>query len=313
MSPNNPILVLGAGELGISIIQSLKSHPASRNTPITILLRDANPSNPTPQKSAQLATLRSLAVPIIEIDLVTASIDTLAETFKPFHTVITCTGFVAGRGTQIKVARAVLRAGVRRYFPWQFGVDYDVVGRGSAQELFDEQLDVRELLRRQGGEERTEWVIVSTGMFMSFLFEGWFGVVVLDGREGGSKVRALGGWENEVTVTTVEDIGRLTAEIVFVEPRVRDKVVYTGGETISYGRLADVVEEVLGGRVEREVWSVQKLEEELARDPDDAIKKYRVVFAQGMGVSWGLDQTFNAQRGIEVVNVERWARDNLKK
>jgi len=66
------------------------------------------------------------------------------------------------------LARAVLDAGVRRYVPWQFGVDYDVIGRGSAQDLFDEQLDVRDALRSQSG---TEWVIISTGMFTSFLFE----------------------------------------------------------------------------------------------------------------------------------------------
>ena len=52
----------------------------------------------------------------------------------------------------------VLEADVKRYFPWQFGVDYDVIGRGSAQDLFDEQLDVRDLLRSQN---RMEWVIVS--------------------------------------------------------------------------------------------------------------------------------------------------------
>ncbi len=27
--------------------------------------------------------------------------------------------------------------GARRYFPWQFGVDYDIVGRGSGQPAFD--------------------------------------------------------------------------------------------------------------------------------------------------------------------------------
>lgn len=90
---------------------------------------------------------------------------TLAALFRPFHTIISCTGFVAGRDTQFKLAHAVLVAGVARYFPWQFGVDCDVIGRGSAQDLFDEQLDVRDLLR---GQEGTEWVIVSTGMFMSF-------------------------------------------------------------------------------------------------------------------------------------------------
>jgi hypothetical protein len=309
MPANNSILILGAGELGMAIIQSLKFHPSALLAPISILLRPA-PAHPSPEKAAQLSTLAALSVPIVEADLVADSIDALAALFKPFHTIISCTGFVAGRGTQLKLARAVLAAGVPRYFPWQFGVDYDVIGRGSAQDLFDEQLEVRDLLRGQRG---TEWVIVSTGMFMSFLFEPWFGVVDVMSSSREKKARALGSWENEVSVTTVEDIGRLTAEIVFVEPRVRNQVVFTAGETVSYGRLADVVEEVLGERVVREMWSAEFLEEELAMDPDDAIKKYMVVFAKGKGVSWGLEKTFNAQKGIEVVGVEEWASKNLKK
>ncbi len=48
-----------------------------------------------------------------------------------------CTGFMAGRNIQLKLAHAALDSGVNRYFPWQFGVDYDVIGRGSAQELVD--------------------------------------------------------------------------------------------------------------------------------------------------------------------------------
>jgi hypothetical protein len=61
-----------------------------------------------------------------------------------------CTGYGTGAGGfQLKLANAVLDAGVKRYFPWQFGVDFEVIGRGSAQDLFDEQLDVRELLRSQ--------------------------------------------------------------------------------------------------------------------------------------------------------------------
>jgi hypothetical protein len=106
----------------------------------------------------------------------------------------------------------VLAARVARFIPWQFGVDYDVIGKGSAQDLFDEQCDVRSLLRN--GEENggTEWVIVSTGIFMSFLFEEFWGVV--DVKEKKWVVRALGSWENKVTVTTPEDIGRLTARIV---------------------------------------------------------------------------------------------------
>jgi hypothetical protein len=216
-------------------------------------------------------------------------------------------GFAAGSNVQIKIARAVLDARVTRFFPWQFGVDYDVIGRGSAQDLFDLQLDVRDLLR---GQDRIEWVIVSTGMFTSFLFEKFFGVVDLDL----PLVRALGSWETAVTVTTPEDIGALTAEIVFAEdPKIRNEVIYTAGDTVTYGQLAGIVERGLGEKVTREEWSVPFLKHELANDPGDAIKKYRVVFAEGKGVSWPLETTFNWLHNKPVVDVESWLMQNLRK
>jgi hypothetical protein len=145
-------------------------------------------------------------------------------------------------------------------------------------------------------------------MFTSFLFEPSFGVVDL----AHNSVHALGSWENVVTVTTPEDIGILTAEIVFDEPRIVNSIVYTAGDSITYAQLADIVDSVLGRKVQRVEWSVPRLKAELADDPANPIRKYRVVFAEGRGVSWEVGKTFNAQRRIEVVNVERWVQENLK-
>jgi hypothetical protein len=112
---------------------------------------------------------------------------------------------VGGPGVQRKIARAAQNAHVKRFVPWQFGVDYDVIGRNSPQDLFDEQLDVRDMLRAQ---PNTEWVIVSTGMFTSFLFEPAFGVVDL----AANTVNALGSWDTAVTLTTADDIGNARTE-----------------------------------------------------------------------------------------------------
>ena len=180
--------------------------------------------------------------------------------------------------------------------------------------MFDEQLDVRDLLRAQ---DRTDWVIVSTGMFTSFLFEEWFGVVEIpkpaegDDGQGPVIVRALGGWENEVTVTTPEDIGRVVARVVLDEG-IRNQVVYTAGDTVSFGRLANIIGEVLEKLVMREAWSVRMLKENLAKDPDDAILKYRVVFAEGKGTSWDKEQTVNNKWNISLQDVKSWVSENLK-
>lgn len=303
-SPSRSILVLGAGELGLEVLRRLAKRVVTvPGTSVTVLLRQSTIQSTAPAKQKNLGELRALGVEFLAGDLVEESAEELAALFHSFDTVIGCTGFVAGRSIQLKLARAVLAAGVKRYFPWQFGVDYDLIGRGSAQDLFDEQLDVRDLLRAQ---TKTEWVIVSTGMFTSFLFEPSFGVVDL----ANNTVHALGSWGNAVTVTTAEDIGVLTAEVVFAEPRIANQIVYTAGDTITYGRLADLIDAELGLKVKRQTWTVPYLKEELAKDPANPLKKYRVVFAEGKGVSWDPSQSFNARRGIAVVDVATWIRNN---
>jgi len=303
MLHDNGILVLGAGELGMAIVRTLVRRTAPAAIPVAVLLRPATIQSTDPVKQKDVAELRSLGVEIVPGDLSEQSGAALAAIFRRFDTVISCTGFVGGPGVQLKLARAALDAGVKRYFPWQFGVDYEVIGRGSAQDLFDEQLDVRDLLRSQA---QTEWVIVSTGMFTSFLFEPAFGVVDL----ARNTVNALGGWDNAVTVTTAEDIGALTTEIVFSEPRIANQVVYIAGDTVTYRQLADTIDRLMGTEVLRSAWSVDELKRKLVQEPGDSLRKYRVVFAEGRGVAWDQQSTFNAQRGIAVSGLEEWMRSN---
>ena len=298
------ILVLGAGELGIAVLRALAQRAVTMpEVTVSVLLRPGGTDANNLRKQQQAAELQSLGVRFVFSDLAQDSEADLATIFRQFHTVIGCTGFVAGRSIQLKLARAALAGKVKRYLPWQFGVDYDVIGRGSAQDLFDEQLDVRAVLRSQS---ETEWITISTGMFTSFLFEPSFGVVDLSR----NVVHALGSWQNSVTVTTAEDIGKLTAEILFTEPKISNSVVYTAGDTITYGQLADMIDLAFHRKVERVLWTVEALMKELAADPSDAIRKYRVVFAQGRGVAWPIDNTFNGQRAVPVVSVKHWLREN---
>ncbi|MCJ1249285.1 hypothetical protein MMC30_006508 [Trapelia coarctata] len=294
------VLVLGAGELGNEVLRALATHSKRNANAVTVLLRSGWRAATDPIKVARNALFEELRISVVEGDIATAPQGELAALFAPFHTVVGCSGMACPPGTQLKLAQAVLSANVRRYLPWQFGIDYDTIGRASSQGLFSEQLDVRDLLRRQAA---TEWVIISTGMFMSFLFEPGFGVVSDDLRT----VRALGAWENSVTVTTVEDIGKVVAEVVWAAPKVNG-VIYTAGDTVCYRQVADVVEKVYGAKIERESWGIPKLAKDLNEDPTNGIKKYRVVFAEGKGVFWDQDDTFNAQRGMRLESVEEWVR-----
>ena len=177
-----------------------------------------------------------------------------------------------------------------------------MIGRGSAQDLFDEQLHLRDLLRSQSG---TQWVILSTGMFTSFLFEPAFGVFDLEQR----MVHGLGSWDNAVTLTTASDIGRLTASVLTTEPAIVDRVVFLAGDTVTYAQAADLVEQVAGVPLKRELWTIPQLRAQLEEDPEDTMAKYRLVFAEGRGVSWIKDFIFNQQQRIPVTDLNQWLRD----
>nr|POE79851.1 hypothetical protein CFP56_07917 [Quercus suber] len=289
------ILVLGTGELGTAVIQRLLDHPLRKNRSITVLKRS--------KTSQDDATFGAQGVHFVLADVVGDAMEEIATIFNPFHTVISCNGMFLPPETQTKLTHAALRAGIKRYFPWQFGVDYDIIGHESSQDLFSVQLDVRGVLRAQS---TMKWVIVSTGMFTSFLFEPSFGIV--DAQR--THVTAIGSWENSFTVTSPGDIGRVVAEIALACPEL-EGVVYTAGDTISLRRLADVIDATLQKKITRSLKTVDMLKEELAADPSDGMKKYRVAFGEGAGVSWEKSKTFNVQRGIELEDVETWARANL--
>lgn len=299
------ILVLGAGELGLPVLRNLARKAKDvEGAKISVLLRASAVESNDPSKRNDIAEIQNLGIEIVVGDLVKSSVDDLAVVFTRYDTVIGCAGYAAGINTPMKLARAALQARIPRYFPWQFGVDFDVIGRGSPQDIFDAQLDVRELLRSQ---EHTEWVIISTGMFMSYLFEPEFGVVDLQN----DAVHALGTLDTAVTLTTPDDIGMLTAEIVFATPRIRNEIVYLAGDTVTYGEVADKLQAGLGRPFKRSAWSVEYLLDELARDPQNMMRKYRAAFALGRGVAWDKSGTFNQRQGIPVTDVASWINANL--
>ncbi|KAF4119333.1 Glutamyl-tRNA reductase [Geosmithia morbida] len=297
------VLILGAGELGLAVLEALSKHTLRDEiSKLSVAVRRSTIESDAGDKKRSVERIRSLGATLEGTDLAAASVDELAPMLSRYDTVICCTGMDLPAGTQVKIARAVLQARVPRYFPWQFGVDYDVIGQGSSQDLFDEQLAVRALLR---GQDATRWTIVSTGVFMSFLVEPAFGIVDLASRT----VRALGSWGARITATTPEGIGRVTADVIITGNGSRDTdgIVYAAGDTVSYRELADAVDAQFGPPAfEREVWDADALEEQLQQRPDDGIVKYRETFARGVGVAWDLERTINHQRGMEMCDVKTY-------
>ena len=193
-SADEKFLILGAGELGFAVLESLVSHPqCNRTSSISVLLRRG------PSAERHSSWLKSNSIAILEADVVSASAAELTALFTAGHysTIIGCTGMTYPAGTQLKLTQAVLEAQTPRYIPWQFAFDYDEIEEPSRPAIFDEQVQVRNVLR---GQQKTKWCIVNNGLFISFLLEPRFGVVIREG-QARWKVRGLGSWENLITVT----------------------------------------------------------------------------------------------------------------
>lgn len=311
MSSIRRILILGAGELGTAITDSLLSHAAydASTTSLTFVVRPETlktlDSELSSDRAKSLQAYRSKGVLFTSADLVADSEQALADLFRQYTCVIHAGAMTLPDGTQLKVTRAALAAEVGDYVPWQWGVDYDIIGESGGGGLFAEQCNVRGLLRAQS---RTKWFILSCGVFMSFLFEDFWGVVVRDEQGKISGVRALGGWDHRVTATTVEDIARCNAELVLADTQARNKAVYITGDTMRYDDFADLVEKVVERGVKREAWSTQWLQEQAAKKVEDKLRKYRVVFSEDRGLAWEKKGTYNDMKGIEMEGIEAYMR-----
>lgn len=292
-------LVIGTGEVGIAMLESLYKYKETNAQQFSI----GALVQPSKTGIGSMPDFGFADLAIEEVDLVSESIENLASVFRKYETVICCSGFSIGAGMQVKITKAALEAGVRRYVPWQFGADYDKIGRGSAQPVFDEQLDVRDLLRAQN---KTNWIIVSTGMITSFLFREDFGVINLSQKV----IHALGDWQHSLTLTSCEDIGALTVEVLFHQPEILNEVVFVSGDTVTFEEIADKMESVFDVKFERVLWDHAYLEERLNDDPNDIFNRYRLVFTHP-GVTWPMEVTFNHHYNIPTTGIVQWAKAHM--
>jgi len=294
------VLVLGAGELGLAVIEALARHPLYSQCSLAVLLRQSSLDTALPSKKKLTQHLKALGCSFEAAEVAAAPVEELSAIFKKYDTVISCNGMYLPPGTQQKLCQAVFDAGVKRYFPWQFGMDYDIIGEGSSQDLFDEQLEVRKMLRAQ---DKVKWTIVSVGVFMSFLFQP-FKIIDIDDKT----VRGLGSWDTRITSTTPQDIGRVTADLI-LDPRdtaEESGVVFVAGDTISYAQMADLVDERFGEKFKRELLDRETLKNSLQEENVDPLVKYKDTFAQGRGVSWELERTVNYQRGMDMTDLRQY-------
>lgn len=117
------IIVLGAGELGTAILESLANQSHATGISISVLIRPSTLKAPTASKAEELARFRSFGVSIVPGDLENDDHEHLVSLLTSYHTVLHAGGMTVKPGTFVKVTKAVLDAQVKLFIPWQYGVD----------------------------------------------------------------------------------------------------------------------------------------------------------------------------------------------
>jgi hypothetical protein len=90
-----------------------------------------------------------------------------------------------------------------------------------------------------------------------------------------------------------------------------NEVVFIAGDTLNYRELANTIDQVLNRKVERVEWPLPMLRDDLIAAPDDSIRKYRAVFAEGKGVAWPKADSYNAKKKINTMTVSQWIKQHL--
>ncbi|CAI7648071.1 unnamed protein product, partial [Penicillium discolor] len=305
MSISRSILVIGAGELGTYVLQALAHHPHRQDTTISVLLRESSINAKEPSKAERIESFPKLGITCTPSDLTLDSEEKLASIFTKFEVVICCTGYMAQSGLQIKISKDILAAQVPYYIPWQFGMDYKAIGRESG--MFDEQLDVKGLLRSQN---TSRWLALATGFFTSVIFPPVGGLVDMENKV----VYGSENWDNRFVITTTKDIGRFTAEIVLGPER--DVVfvngpVYVAGDTASYRDVANAMEEVTGEKFTRKLFTRKEAQDDL-RENLTVGNICRSVFAQGKGFLFDPKDIWVPRAPLKTTTLRDFAEEHVR-
>ncbi len=111
------VLVLGAGQLGAAVLDALVPAVIERQGTVSVIVSPAAWDEAGQLRSANHQALADAGATFLAVDIAGSAMETLADQFRGFTTVINCMGFVAGPGTQLKNYPRGAGGRGTRYFP----------------------------------------------------------------------------------------------------------------------------------------------------------------------------------------------------
>ncbi|KAJ5194742.1 isoflavone reductase family protein CipA [Penicillium cinerascens] len=149
--------------------------------------------------------------------------------------------------TPLRLIDAAAKAGVYRFITSDFGLDPDLPGIHDLP-VFGRKKASYEAVKRQAADNRLTYTLVACGAFLDWSLST--GVSGLDLQE--KKAFIFGDGNNVVPWTTLEDVGRVTANVLLHPQETLNRPVYVHSVLMSQNQIFDAAKEILGN----EGWKV---------------------------------------------------------
>ncbi|KIW05324.1 uncharacterized protein PV09_03845 [Verruconis gallopava] len=263
----------GSSQLGAAILTALLETGTFR--PV-VLSRE---SSKTP------AWLEALPVEVRRVNYL--SYESCTTALAGVHTVISTllckdgTWFVS----QKNLLDAGLKVGIKRFVASEFGLG--PLGTAEVDLFALEQLPIRLALKAAAREHPDfEWTAFYNGAFMNYLGYGCENAEAV-GMDHSFlfNVKAMtadipvkeDGSFPDLTMTTIADVGHFVAAACALPQGTWPEDSYLAGETLSIGKVIDIIESVCGRKVIVRKYTKKALLEEIAQIPADSVREEDIM------------------------------------
>eukprot|EP00835_Amoeboradix_gromovi_P005164 NODE_460_length_8176_cov_0.585737.p3 type:complete len:283 gc:universal NODE_460_length_8176_cov_0.585737:539-1387(+) len=252
------IAVLGAtGTLGKPVTTAL----INKGFKVKIFTRDAEKSKKEFSVKAEYVT----------VDY--KSKDGLIRELKGIDVVVSTLGGPAFND-QFLVLEAAKEAGVKRFYPSEFGAE---INDSVKSVLFEPKLKLREALKASG----IEWTIIENGLFLEYLYSPFIGF-----DHAKHTATLVGTKDTTISFTDLRSIGEFVAESIN-NPKSKNAKVQVAGDTKTFSDMVHIIE-----KATKATWTVtyipvseiQKKVDGNSNPWETIPEQLKILFAKSLGV-----------------------------
>lgn len=243
MAQKSKILIIGGtGYIGKYIVEE----SAKAGHPTFALVRENTTSNP--EKSKLIESFKSSGVTLLYGDIYHH--ESLVKAIKQADVVICALGSPEQIADQVKIVAAIKEAGnIKRFFPSEFGTDFD---RVHAVEPAAHFFGVKASVRRSIEAEGIPYTYLVSNGFAGYFLPNLGNVLTSATAPPRDKVEIIGDGNPKVIFVKEEDIATYTIKAVD-DPRTLNKIVYLRPpeNILSINEIVSLWEKKIGKTLEK--------------------------------------------------------------